>query len=167
MMLFSLARLSGLILVPTPPFFSYPSGATLMGGITFGTGMVLAGGCVISTLYRMAGGNLASMTAFAGMIAGSMLYAEFHHRWEPVKKASVFARSIMLPDLSLTGYFLGVAGVAIISFLAFAQWARRGRWTMAAYADSYLQPWKAAVAIRLVCTSRPSLPKTRTLRPWE
>ncbi len=153
MVLFSLARLSGLILVPTPPFFSYPSGATLMGGAVFGIGMVLAGGCVVSTLYKMAGGNLASMIAFIGMIAGSLLYAEFDGRWEPVKQATVFVRSIMLSDMTVTGYFLVVVAVAIIAFLAFAQWTRHGKWTRIAYADSYLQPWKAAVAIAMLNTA--------------
>jgi uncharacterized membrane protein YedE/YeeE len=153
MVLFSLARLAGLILVPRPPFFSYPSGATLTGGLLFGIGMVLAGGCAVSTIYKMAGGNLASMTAFIGMIAGSMFYAEIHHRWEPVKKASVFVRSIMLPDISPKGYFLAVAVAAIMFCLAFGMRTGRGRWTMTAYAHSYLQPWKAVVALAVLNTA--------------
>ena len=113
-----------------------------MGGAVFGIGMVLAGGCVVSTHSKMAGGNLASMIAFIGMIAGSLLYAEFDGRWEPVKQATVFVRSIMLSDMTVKGYFLVVVAVAIIAFLAFAQWTRHGKWTRIAYANSHLQPWK-------------------------
>lgn len=153
MVLFSLARLAGLILVPIPPLLSYPSGATLIGGLIFGTGMVLAGGCAISTVYKMAGGNLGSMTAFIGMIAGSVFYAEFHHQWVPVKQASVFVRSVMLPELSLTAYFLAVGVAALLFSLAFGKWAWHNKLTMTAYADSYLQPWKAAIAIAVLNTA--------------
>lgn len=46
------------------------------GGLIFGLGMVFAGGCVFSTLYKMGGGNVSYLLVFAGIVFGSLLYAE-------------------------------------------------------------------------------------------
>ena len=153
MVLFSLARLSGLILFTTPPFFTPPSAATLAGGVVFGFGMVLAGGCVVSTLYRLAGGNVASMIAFIGMIAGSLLYAEVHPLWVPLKAGTVLIGATMLSDITPTGELLMTALTVGISAILFTRWLRQGKWNMTAYADGYLQPWKAAVAIAVLNTA--------------
>lgn len=147
MALFALAQLGGLILFSPPPTYRHPSVATALGGILFGAGMTLAGGCVVSTLYRMAGGNIASLLAFCGMIAGSLLYAEAHSFWTPVRKAFVtdgvrglFAST---PD---KGAFILLA-LSLVALAVLLGRARRGKLTVTAYASGYLQPWKAALAV--------------------
>jgi uncharacterized membrane protein YedE/YeeE len=45
----------------------------LIGGITFGVGMVLAGGCVSGCLYKAGSGNLNSIVALAGIPIGIMM----------------------------------------------------------------------------------------------
>jgi uncharacterized membrane protein YedE/YeeE len=115
--------------------------------------MVLAGGCVVSTLYRLAGGNVASMIAFTGMIAGSLLYAEVHPWWVPIKAGSVFAQSTMLSDITPAGALLMTALTAVISVAIFSRWLLQGKWNVTAYAEGYLQPWKAAVAIAVLNTA--------------
>ena len=153
MLLFALARFAGLILFPSPPFFSPPSAATLAGGAVFGLGMVLAGGCVVSTLYKMAGGNVAGMAAFIGIIAGSLVYAEFHPRWEKFKAGTILTQSALLGDASPAGELLVLVLAAALAAAVFLRWARQGRWTVTAYAEGYLQPWKAAVLIAVLNTA--------------
>ena len=153
MVLFSLARFAGLILFPSPPFFSPPTAATLAGGAVFGLGMVLAGGCVVSTLYKMAGGNVAGMIAFIGMIAGSLLYAEIHRWWEPFKAGTVLTRTALLGDITPAGELLTTVLAAALFAAMFVRWTRQGKWTVTAYAEGYLQPWKAAVLIAVLNTA--------------
>ena len=64
--------------VPNPAFGVLPPSAhiqpvgyaTIVGGITFGIGMVLAGGCVSGTLWRMGEGYLNSWAAMGGIMVG-------------------------------------------------------------------------------------------------
>ena len=76
--LFSLGKSTNLIPVLPPSNLGLTSLATVVGGLVFGIGMVLSGGCVIGTLYKMASGNLTNWLAFAGILFGSLLYAEIH-----------------------------------------------------------------------------------------
>jgi rhodanese-related sulfurtransferase len=43
---------------------------TFLGGVLFGIGMVIAGGCTAGTLFRVGEGNVPSLIAAVGMIAG-------------------------------------------------------------------------------------------------
>lgn len=147
MVLFYLAKAAGFIILYPPPNYSYPSLATLIGGIVFGIGMVLAGGCVVSTLYKMGGGNLTNLIAFIGIIAGSMLYAESHPLWESFRAATVITPHVLLSELTPKGEPVVILVIALISLTLFIRWKRQGKWTLTVYAEGYLQPWKAAVII--------------------
>jgi len=148
--LFSVARLSGLILLKSPPVFSYPSLATVIGGFAFGIGMVLAGGCVVSTVYKMAAGNLASLIAFLGMIAGSMLYAESHPWWDLLRTRTALTKNKMFAEIMPEADLAVLVAASVLSLALFLHWKRRGILQVEAYAEGYLQPWKAAVMIAVL-----------------
>ncbi|MFZ5997203.1 MAG: YeeE/YedE family protein [Nitrospirota bacterium] len=150
MALFYVARTAGLVTLYPPPTYTYPSLATLFGGVVFGIGMVLSGGCVVGTLYKMAAGNLTSLVAFAGIIAGSLIYAESHPFWEAFRQRTVITTQMSLfeetPDVETV-----VVATMTISFLAlFVKWRRQNKWRIEAFAEGYLQPWKAAIIIAVV-----------------
>jgi uncharacterized membrane protein YedE/YeeE len=150
--LFFLVRLSGVVLIPSPPFLSYPSAATFIGGAVFGIGMVLAGGCVVSTLYRMASGNIASLIGFIGIIVGSMVYAELHPLWDSFRRETRFLEYKQLSEITPRGDLIGAVLAVIVFIGVFAVWTRQGKWNVVAYANGYLQPWKTAVIIAFVNT---------------
>lgn len=133
-----------------PPIVSYPSYATILGGVIFGIGMVLAGGCVVGTLYKMGGGSLASAVAFIGIVAGSVLYARYHPFWESVRANTIIVRHRLVSEFPPPCEAVVVAFFAVLSAFAVLRWKKRGMWTVTAYADGYLQPGKAAVIIALV-----------------
>jgi len=151
MALFEGAHLLGLL-----PFYPFPllgslSAATFIGGFIFGIGMVLAGGCVVGTLYKMGAGSILSMVAFSGLILGSGLYAEIHPFWSAfIRKTTFFPGFITLPQL------LGVAPGWLIlplggfSLWLFHRWQQQNLWQRTAYADNYLQPWKAALGLTII-----------------
>jgi uncharacterized membrane protein YedE/YeeE len=149
--LFETLRLFGLLRLDPVAFFGPPSLANLLGGVVFGLGMVLAGGCVAGTLFRLGSGSLPSLLAFAGLLVGSLLYAEFHPWWRGVAGATILA-----PDRVTAAQLLGVPSGVLVwpvllgaAFLLAAQ-ARSGRLSRRAAADGYLQPWKAAVALAAI-----------------
>ncbi len=113
MILFELARQTGLLpLYPFPLLYS-PTPANLLGGALFGIGMVLAGGCVVGTLYKMGAGSVLSAVAFAGMIIGSALYAEIHPQWAAfIKSTTLFTGRITLPQILGVSPFLLIAPLA-------------------------------------------------------
>jgi hypothetical protein len=123
MAIFEVARLSGFLPLYPFPLLGFPSLANIIGGVIFGIGMVMAGGCVVGTLYKMGAGSVISLTAFAGLLIGSGLYAEFHPFWAVVIKHTTFSHgSKTIPQL------LGIAPVSLVlivvglsSFL-FLQW---------------------------------------------
>lgn len=55
-----------------PKFFQAPLAIdrSLIGGLIFGFGMILAGGCVAGVLFRIGEGQLSSVIAFFGIMAG-------------------------------------------------------------------------------------------------
>ncbi len=93
MALFELARQGGLLPLYPFPLLGPPALTNILGGLLFGVGMVLAGGCVVGTLYKLGSGSVVSLTAFAGLLVGSALYAEIHPWWVPIAR-----RCILLPD---------------------------------------------------------------------
>ena len=59
--------------VPPNAFISRASWHTLLGGASFGLGMVLAGGCISGQLWRLGEGAAASLVALLGVLAGQLL----------------------------------------------------------------------------------------------
>jgi uncharacterized membrane protein YedE/YeeE len=149
MLLFEAGRLAGWLRIPFP-LLGPPSVLHLAGGTLFGLGMVLAGGCVVGSLYKAGAGSLPSALAVAGIVAGSALYAEMHPAWTAVAKQWTLAREITLPQ------WLGIDPAWLIfpSLTVGLIWLRRRRkkrwWECTAFADGYLQPWKAALLLALI-----------------
>jgi len=112
--------------------------------------MVLAGGCVVGTLYKMASGKLASLIAFCGIVAGSLIYAEFYPLAESFRRETVIADYILVSDFSPGAEAALVAILSVLSIMVFARWARQGKFRYEAFAEGYLKPWKAALIIALL-----------------
>lgn len=150
MALFEAGRLSGVIVLYPFPLLGAPSVTTFIGGMLFGIGMVLAGGCVVGTLYKMGGGSVLSMVAFAGLLAGSALYAEFHPWWSGLARASRLDDGITLPQsLQLAPSWLLVPLMAL-GFSILYRWWRQQRLHRTAYAEGYLQPLTTALVLSVV-----------------
>ncbi|MBN2810226.1 MAG: YeeE/YedE family protein [Deltaproteobacteria bacterium] len=151
MVLFEGARFLNLL-----PFYPFPllgslSFSNIIGGFLFGLGMVLAGGCVVGTLYKMGAGSLLSLTAFSGLIIGSGLYAEIHPSWSVfARNTALFPGIVTLPQLIGCDPYVIVLPTVIVSMFFFWKWHQRGLWLRQAYADGYLQPWRAATGLALI-----------------
>lgn len=152
MVLFYAARLFGLIPLYPPPTSSYPSIATIIGGLIFGVGMVMAGGCVAGTLYKMGGGNPASAIAFIGIILGSIVYSEMHPFWSGFRADTVILKRKLLSEISPQGEGIIIAITVIASGILLFRWMRQGRLFYRAFAEGYLQPWKTAMIIAVLNT---------------
>lgn len=147
------ARQAGLIPLFPYPGFGAPALTTIAGGALFGVGMVLAGSCVVGTLYKMGGGNLVSVAAFAGLITGSVLYAELYPQW------AALAAKTRLPSgletvAGVTGQTQGLViaiGIFILAVRIFF-WQRDGKLVRKSSASGYLQPWKASIILALLVT---------------
>lgn len=149
MLLFELARLTGLVQVPFPLFGS-PSLINPLGGALFGVGMVLAGGCAVGTLYKMGAGSLPSLLAFFGLLAGSALYAEFYPWWSQLSKATNLSSHVTLPQMLGIAPTLPVMATLAVAAFFLWRWFRSGLMSQPAYAEGYLQPWKAALWLALL-----------------
>jgi hypothetical protein len=150
MVLFFIIRQSGLAVFDRPPIYKFPSIATLAGGLVFGVGMVLAGGCVVGTLYKMASGKLGSLIAFFGIISGSLIYAEFHPLAESFRRDTVISDYILVSDFSPGAEAALVAILLVLSVAVFARWTKQGKFGYEAFAEGYLKPWKAGLAIAVL-----------------
>ncbi|MDH4162971.1 MAG: YeeE/YedE family protein [Nitrospirota bacterium] len=151
MALFEAARLFGLLSAYPFPLLYAPSAANLIGGLLFGIGMVLAGGCVVGTLYKVGAGSALSMTALAGLIIGSGLYAEFHPAWAAfVKRTTLFPGKVTIAQIMGVDPFIVVLVVFIPASLLLLSWRRRGAFTHQAFAAGYLQPSRAALLLALI-----------------
>lgn len=151
MLLVTGARSLGLLSFDPYRFFAPPGLSNLIGGFFFGIGMVLAGGCVVGTLYKLGAGSRVAAVALGGLLLGSGLYAEIHPWW------GGFARATRFPTASRSlGGLIGVSdsalalGLLVLAGAVFIHWASRGRWRQPAFADGYLQPWRAAVLLAIV-----------------
>lgn len=151
MLLIEAARQAGLLMLFPYPAFGPASLSNVAGGMLFGVGMVLAGGCVAGTLYKMGSGNIISVAAFAGLIAGSVAYAEFHVAWKRFADASVIlpGKVTMAQVLGLPQGAVIAVAAAILSILV-GRGAMKGGLVRCSYADGYLQPWKAAVLLAVL-----------------
>ncbi len=146
MLLFELARRTGLLAIYPFPVMGSPSLANLIGGFLFGTGMVLAGGCVVGTLYKMGAGSVLSAVAFAGLVAGNGLYAEFHPLWKSfMVKTSFFQGQVTISQILGLDPGLLVAAIAAVAACFFYRWYKKGLWQRPSVVAGYLQPWRAAI----------------------
>ncbi len=153
MVLFETARQFGLLANYPFPLLGPPSLANLCGGFLFGIGMVLAGGCVVGTLYKMGSGSFTSFLAFLGLIAGSVLYAEFHSWWLPFARATTFCPGkVTIPQMLGVRPPFVVASVLACAVYPCRRWFRKDAWKRRSAAEGYLQPWCAAICLAFIGT---------------
>lgn len=98
--LFELARLGGWLVAYPFPLMGPPSLANLLGGVLFGVGMVLAGGCVVGLLYKVGAGCLLCWWGVAGMLLGSLFFAEIYPAWSAFARSTVLTKAVTLPQLT-------------------------------------------------------------------
>lgn len=147
---FTLARYAGLVPTTPPAVFGPPSLAGSAGGWLFGLGMVLAGGCVVSTLYKLGSGNLSHGIAFVGIIAGSVLYAEFQSLFDLLHQSGRFTQASLLWQYWAQGSELLEISLMLLTIGYCIYWYRSGLLQVTAAAEAYLQPWKIAVGLALL-----------------
>ncbi len=151
MLLFEAARRAGLLSAYPFPLLFPPTAANLIGGLLFGLGMVCAGGCVVGTLYKIGAGSVLSLTAFAGLVFGSGLYAEFHPTWAAFAKSTVLTPGkVTIAQMLNVDPLLPVLVAAVPGALLLLSWHRKGELARPAFAAGYLQPAKAALALSLI-----------------
>lgn len=149
MLLFEVGVLGGLLPAGPFPLLGVPSLATIFGGLLFGFGMVLAGGCVVGTLYKMGAGSVLSLVAFIGLLAGSTFYAEIHHLWSALAKATVFTSGqITLPQLFDVSSWMLTLPLAMVG-LAYLYRVRE-KLHKPSVVEGYIQPWKTAVILAVL-----------------
>jgi uncharacterized membrane protein YedE/YeeE len=97
----------------------------VVGGVTFGLGMVIAGGCVSGTLYRIGEGYVASLVSLAGILIGLEVAAHTWNWWYHTEIAK--APVVWLPNIF--GYVGAI--IVTIALLAIAYlltlWREAGR----------------------------------------
>jgi len=149
--LFEISRISGFQPRYPFPLFSPPAGVNLLGGFTFGVGMVLTGGCVVGVLYKLGGGSLLAAVGLLGLVVGSGVYAEIHPYWQVVSSATrLHERAVTLPQL------VGVSPTALVVVLAVAglllccYWWRQGAWHEKHGAEGFIPLWVTALTIAVL-----------------
>lgn len=151
MVLFELARFSGLLPIYPFPLLYAPTPVNFLGGILFGLGMVLAGGCVVGTLYKMGAGSFLSAITFVGLVLGSAFYAEFHSLWASLIKVTTFLEGrITLAQTLGVQPLWPVIIVSLAGFYLLGRWRRDGSLVQESVPDGYLQPWKAAIMLSII-----------------
>ncbi|HAK88442.1 MAG TPA: hypothetical protein DHV16_10365 [Nitrospiraceae bacterium] len=148
MVFFFIAKKLGLIGLYPPPNLGLASLGTIMGGIVFGAGMVLAGGCVMGTLYKMGSGSIISIIAFAGLIIGSAIFAEFYPAWLQITKKTAVSEAVLLSQLADEN--LLTIPVLIFSSIIILRWINLKKLSQKAYAEGYIDPWKVAIIIAVL-----------------
>ncbi len=148
MAFFFIAKKLGVIGLYPPPNLGLASLGTIAGGVVFGAGMVLAGGCVMGTLYKMGSGSIISIIAFAGLIIGSAIFAEFYPAWLQITRKTAVSDAVLLSQLA--GENLLIIPVLIVSSFIIFRWINLKRLSQKAYAEGYIHPWKVAVIIAVL-----------------
>lgn len=150
MVLFEAGRLAGWLRPYPFPLLGPPAATTLIGGFFFGIGMVLAGGCVVGTLYKLGSGSVVSLVAFAGLLAGSAWYAEWHPAWSALATATRITDALALPQwLALPPPLLTLplaAGGGVLLY----RWWKRGLMQRRSQAAGHLPAWQAAVVLAVI-----------------
>jgi len=141
--------------VPPNAFITRVSWHTLLGGASFGLGMVLAGGCISGQMYRLGEGALSSLVALLGVVGGQLLaLLAWNRLWVAVVAE---APTVWLPrELGYGGALL----VQLALLAALAAWLLRARPGAATAADAtgrapatwpvvlrriFREPWPAAL----------------------
>ena len=151
MVLFELARRSGLLFIFPFPLLGNASAVNLAGGLLFGVGMVLAGGCVVGTLYKVGGGSATSSMALFGLLCGSYLYSEIHPWWSELARQTTFLPGrVTLPQALEMDPGIFVLVFAVAGGLWLLGENRRAGLVRPAMIDNYLQPWKAALLLSVI-----------------
>lgn len=149
MALFEIGTVTGLLTANPFPLLGPPSLATILGGVLFGFGMVLAGGCVVGTLYKMGSGSVLSLVAFIGLLAGSTFYAEIHHLWFALAKATTFTPGIVtLPQLLETSSYFLTFPIALAAGIYL--YNVKDKLVRSTSVEGYIQPWKVAIILALL-----------------
>ncbi len=145
MAFFFAANKLGLLSLHPPPNLGLASLGTLIGGVVFGAGMVLAGGCVMGTLYKMGSGSVISIIAFAGLIIGSAVFAEFYPAWVQITKKTAVSDAVLLSQLAGENFL--VIPILIFSSVLIFRWISLKKLSQKAYAEGYIHPWKVVIII--------------------
>ncbi len=148
-----------------PKIHVWPLGANvIVGGLSFGFGMVLAGGCVSGTLWRIGEGYLASVVSLLGILVGLEAAALTWSWWWDNSMSR--APLVWLPNfLGHVGAWLAVTGFLAILYIATFWWEARkagpeirlqtrGPVALASFADRlkelwhriFVQAWPASTA---------------------
>ncbi|PLX46593.1 MAG: hypothetical protein C0609_00245 [Deltaproteobacteria bacterium] len=127
--------------------FGSPSAAHLLGGIGFGVGMTLAGSCVVGSVYRFGGGEVTGAATILGLIFGSLIFFELAIPISGFFKRISLFEAATIPELLGADPLYVVLPSALAGSLFIISWARGGKLTLKSFIPTYLQPWKAAVAI--------------------
>jgi len=148
MLLFELASLVGILHYSLPSsLYGLPSLTNLLGGILFGIGMVLAGGCVVGTLYKLGAGSTTALCAFAGLIIGSAVYAEFHPQWKQLAMLTRLGNSATLPQLIGLSPELVIFVLLTGAVFMLYKWQKKGLLLRPNQITGYLQPRSAALLL--------------------
>ena len=151
MLLFEVARLSGILRLYPFPLFGSPSLTAPLGGMVFGTGMVLAGGCVVGSLYKTGSGSIPSLVAVIGLVAGSAIFAEIFPWWSRITAAATVlnGKITLAQAFDISPLFPAALATACALPWAMAVY-RRGGWVRRTYTEGSLQPWLAALLLSLI-----------------
>ena len=127
MILFNLALYFGLIdkfnllrsIGVSPNFFQPPLVVErdLIGGLLFGFGMILAGGCVAGILFRIGEGQLSSVVAFLGLMAGFASAMTLEAIGVIGPEFGLFPPGVLLPQILGIPTFLLVPLIAVVLLL--------------------------------------------------
>lgn len=118
--------------VPDPSFNVIPPGAhiqpvgfaTVVGGVTFGIGMVLAGGCVSGSLWRMGEGYLNSWVAMGGILIG-LWAASKNWSWWYDHDISKREATWLPTNLGMTPSILLTLGLLAAAYVGILWWEMR------------------------------------------
>ena len=114
--------------IPFPSFGGIPGQAhilplglsTIVGGISFGFGMVISGGCVSGSLYRLAEGYIASaVTLFGIMIGLALLFFSWNWWWDTIIS---YEPKIWLPEYLGYGFSLIITLLILFSLFVLVIW---------------------------------------------
>ncbi len=98
--------------VPPTAFISRVGWHVLLGGASFGFGMVVGGGCISGHLFRLGEGKSTAIAGLAGAVAGFVMG---YLAWNPLWTATIaMSPAVWLPKS------LGYAGAAVVQLGAFA-----------------------------------------------